>query len=525
MTSSLSSRPPRHRRTRLAAAGALVALALPVAGCGGGSGGSSGSADADPAAVVPASTAFYGEVTVRPEGSLKANVEALAKKLTSNPDPGAKLVSLLDRSFSKGTTFKKDIDPWLGKKVGVAITGLTSASSPDYAIILDATDTDKALASLKRGAKNVVSRKYKGVGYLYNGDQKQAAITVRNTLTIGTEKAIRSVIDVDKGAPSLAKSDKLAKARGSVSQDGLGFFYLDPASIIDLASAASPALGSQAGSIKGLLGGANGSALAATLTAQPDAIRLETAVDSARAAKASTDAADTVASLPADSVLALGFGNIGSSAQAGVGQIQKLGGIYASVIAQFRAITGLDLQKDVLSWMGKGGLFVRAKGIADIGGALVVDTSDAQKTTAFIASARRLLQQFGAGAGLKVSAYSGAGAKGFQVRIPQLPFPIIAATGSGKFVIAVGTASVAQALKPTSTLGGDAQFKAIATRLGARPALYVDLKSLVGLVQLALNGDKSFQQALPYLAGLTALAAGSRQSGTTTKTSLVVGVK
>jgi hypothetical protein len=523
--SSLCPRPLRPRRARLAAAGALVALALPVAGCGGSSGGAGGSGDADPAAVVPASSAFYGEVTVRPEGDLKANVQALAKKLTNNPDPGARLVQLLDRSFSKGTTFKKDIDPWLGKKIGVAITGLTSASSPDYAIVLDATDTDLALKSLKKDAKNVVDRKYKDVGYLYNRDQQQAALTVKDTLTIGTEKAIRSVIDVEKGAPSLAKSDKLEKARKSVSTEGLGFFYVDPASLIDLASAASPALGSQAGSIKGLLGGANASALAATLTAQPDAIRLETAVDGTKAAKSSTEAADTVAGLPGGSVLALGLGDIGSSAQGGVAQVQKLGGIYASVLAQFRTITGLDLQQDVLSWMGKGGLFVRAKGITDIGGALVVDTSSEQKSTAFINSARRLLQQFGGGSGLQVSSFSGSGAKGFQVRIPQLPFPIIAATGSGKFVIAVGAASVAQALKPTSTLGDDPQFKATAARLGTRPAVYVDLKAIVGFAQLALNGDRSFQRALPYLEGLTALAAGSQTSGSTTKGTLVVGVK
>jgi hypothetical protein len=515
--------PLPSRRSRLALAGAVLALAVPVAGCGGGSSSSGGTGDADPAAVVPAAAAFYGELTVRPTGDVKANVESLAKKVTGTADPGQKLVALLDKSLSSsGRSFKKDIDPWLGNKVGVAVTGLRG-SNPDYVIVLDAKDTGKGIATLKKSAKKVVERKYKGVTYLYNATENQAAVAEKGTVSIGTETAIRAVIDVDKGADALADSTNLKKARDNADPKALGFFYADPAGLLNLAASSNPLLGSQASSLQGLLGSAK--PLTATLTAQPDALRLQTAVESAKAAKANSEAADTVAALPDGSVLALGFGTIGSQASQGVAQVQKLGGIFAGVLGQFTAITGLDLQRDVLSWMGKGGLFVRAKGLADIGGALVVDTSSEQKTTAFIASARRLITQFGGSQGLKLTPFSGSGAKGFSLKISQLPFPIIVATGGGKFVVAVGESSVAQALKPTGKLGDDPQFKATATQLGTKPIFYVDLKSLVGFAQLALGNDATFKQAEPYLTALTALAAGSDVSGKTVKTSLVVGVK
>jgi hypothetical protein len=524
VSTRLHSRPPLPRPARRLALGALVAVALPIAGCGGGGGGG-GKADADPAAQAPASSAFYGEVTVRPDGDLRASVLTLAKKIAGSDDPGAKIVGLVDGALEEdGASFKDDIDPWLGKRVGVAITGLRDPSHPDYAIIIDATDTDKAVKALKKGEKHIDDRKYKGVSYLYNRDVEEAAVTGGDTLSVGTEAAIKAIIDVQKGGESLAKSAKLERARASISGDPLGFFYLDPTSVIDLVASASPVIGSQAGAIKSLLG-PDADALAAALTATPNAIRLQAAVDSKTAAGAVDAAADTVAAFPEGAVVAAGFGNIGSLAKAAVAQLDQLGGIYGAVLAQFKTITGLDLQQDVLSWMGRGGLFLQAKGVADIGGALVVDTSSEQRTEDFIASARKLVEQVGAGAGLELRSYSGAGAKGFQVGIPGFPFPVIVATGGGKFVVAIGESSVADALKPTGALADDPQFKATAAQLGAKPAVYVNLKSIVEFLGLALGSDPTFQLAKPYLASLTALAAGTEKSGSTRRGSVVVGVK
>lgn len=525
MSTSLSSRPPLSRRARRLAAGALVVIALPVAGCGGGGSSSGGGdGDADPAAVVPAGAAAYAEVTVRPEGNLKASVETLAKKIAKTNDPGARIVSLIDNELKEdGQSYAKDIEPWLGKKAGVAITGLKNPESPDYAIIVAATDPKKALAALKKGAKNVDERKYKDTDYSYSSDEEQAAIATDGTLTIGTEAAIKSVIDVKKGADSLAKSEKLKQARASVSDDRLGFFYADPLAVIDLVANSTPEFGAQAGQLKSLLGGGKSAALGAALTTAPDAIRLQTAFDGLQDIGGG-GAAETLAGLPSGSVLGVGFGNIGGAAKQAVGQLSQLGGIYSGILGQFQAITGLDVEQDVLSWMGKGGLFVRLKGVTDVGGAVVIDTSSEQKTTQVISTTRRLLTQF-VGSSVRVKSYNAGGAKGFQAEAEGFPFPIIVATGSGKFVVAVGASSVAEALKPTATLGEDPQFKATATKLGAKPQVYVDFTTIVGFLDLVLGDDADFKAAKPYLAAFTALAAGTEQKGKKTEANLVVGVK
>src|SRR5690348_8543458 len=93
---------------------AAAAVALPVAACGGSSSSSSGNSGADPAHALPASAPLYVEARVRPTGDLKANVDAVARKLLQTNDPGQKITDLLDKELKdQHASFKKDIDPWL----------------------------------------------------------------------------------------------------------------------------------------------------------------------------------------------------------------------------------------------------------------------------------------------------------------------------------------------------------------------------------------------------------------------------
>ncbi len=513
---------PRSRRVRRLAVCGLAVIALPVAGCGSDSGSSKGT----PAAAVPATAPVYGEVTVRPEGDMKASIVALSKKIAGTDDPGGEIIKAIERSGdpSDRSTFEDDVDPWLGKQVGAAITGVRDPRSPDYIFVIDSTDNAKAAASFKKDEKKAQDRTYKGVKYAIN-DAGDAGGGLGDHFVFGTEPGFKAAVDADKSGKTLDKSDKLQTARKSVTDQNLGFFYADPTGIIDLVAAASPALRGQVGQLKSLLGGEKVSALGAALTAAPDAIRLEAAADGQTSKTNYDDAAKTLAALPTDSLVALGLGSIGDAGRQAVKQFEKLGGVYGAGLGQFKAVTGLDLQQDVLSWMGQGGLFVRAKGLADIGGALVVDTSDEKKSATFITTARGFIDRFLRGGGIRTATYSAGGVKGFQVRIPSFPFPVIAATGAGKFVVAVGEGSVKEAIKPTTKLADDPQFKQTTAKLDAKPALYVDLKSALALVDLGARSDPSYQKARRYLQAFTALAAGAKRSGDTTKSNLVVTVK
>src|SRR5919197_2762030 len=132
---------------KLARAVVLTLLCLLAAAFAAGCGSSSGAGgDDDPAAVVPASAPLYAEATVRPEGKLRDDAEAALRKILKTNDPGAKITSALqDASKKEGDlSFKDDIDPWLGNRIGVAVTPLHGDNDADYAPVIASNHDGKA---------------------------------------------------------------------------------------------------------------------------------------------------------------------------------------------------------------------------------------------------------------------------------------------------------------------------------------------------------------------------------------------
>ncbi len=257
---------------RRAAAGTAVALTALAAGCGS----DSGSAGADPASVLPGTSPVYFEVTVRPDGDLKTNVEAAAKKVFRTSDPGGEIVKAIDKAMAdeKDANFKDDIDPWLGDKAAVAITSLRNPRKPDFAIAIASKDNDKAMEALKD--KDTTEAEYAGVKYLRQKSDNTVAGPVGDTIVIGTENGFKSAVDAQSSDKQLDDSKGLQDARKGVSQDAaIGFVYVDIAQALSAISASQPLLASQIEPLKKLLGGAT--TLSAAIAVTGDAIRIETA--------------------------------------------------------------------------------------------------------------------------------------------------------------------------------------------------------------------------------------------------------
>ena len=148
---------PTLTRTRgrrvLALTATFGALAFGAAACG-----SSSDTDPDPAAAVPASSPVYAQVTVRPDGDLRANTEAVLKKLGVN-DPATAITDLL-KSTTKQDAKVDQVTSWVGSRVGVFVTSFTG--NADAAVVVATTDPGKALDSLNTAGKKKGS--YKDVG-------------------------------------------------------------------------------------------------------------------------------------------------------------------------------------------------------------------------------------------------------------------------------------------------------------------------------------------------------------------------
>jgi len=513
------------RRSALAAA--AMAIALGTAGCGSSG---SGNADVDPASVLPAGSPVYFEVTVRPQGDLKANVEAVAKKVLRTSDPGGEVVKALDKALDDkdNTNFKDDIDPWLGDKAAVAITSLRNLQSPDFAVAIASKDNDKAMKALED--KDTTEAEYSGVKYLKQKGDDFAGGTVGDTLVIGNEAGFKAAVDAEKSDEQLDDSKALADARKGVNRDAaLGFLFVDLAKAITAIGASQPLIASQIEPLKKLLGGAT--TISAAITVVEGAIRVETAQIGGPASAMTGDPAKTLADLPAGTVLGVGLGQIGAAFRKGIEQLTSIGPIAGqdpqTLIKGLESQLGLSIENDLLSWMGEGAIFAQGKSLADIGGGLLVQSTDPARTKAALKKIEPLLKQVGVP--VVASAPQGAEA-GFRIPLQEGgALDLLVGLKGDRFVVGVNPKLIQQTLSGSGEgrLGDEAAFKAAAAKLGdgIKPAFYLDFPAIVGFLALGAGSDPDFQKAKPYLDAFSAIVAGGKRDGNVSRGRFVLGVK
>jgi hypothetical protein len=493
----------------------LALCAAIAAGCGSSSG--SGGND-DPAALVPAGAPVYAEGVVRPDGKVRSDLEGALKKILRTDDPGAKIQKLLeDSGQGEGVTFKDDVEPWLGDRVGIAVTALHNGRDADYVAIVSSTDDEKADKALAKQKGDIVKRSYKGVDYRFDRKEKTASAVIEHRVVIGNEGGLKSVID-GKGGDTLAESNGLSAVRSKVAQDRIGLFYLDVQGLLRTVSQ-SASSDPQVGAIVQSFAGAIPKTIGAALQAQPDALRVDAvSIGTPKSASTGGSGADIVATLPGDSWLGLGVANLGQTLDGILQTVAGGGGITGvgvnALLGQFQKQTGLDLRKDVLGWMGDAGVFAGGTTSADLGGALVIKTTDPAKTKRTMAVLERFARQQSDKTKIRSLHASGIDA-GFTAQNPTGPAVEVALAGD-RFVVAIGGKGVlAQAIKPGQQLGSSPAFTAAAGKLGngLRPSFFLDFTQVAKLIESFAGQNPGFQQAKPYLDTFGAIVAGAKDEG------------
>jgi hypothetical protein len=503
------------RASVLALVCALIAAL--AAGCGSSSSGSGG--DNDPAALVPANAPVYAEATLRPNGKVGADLDAALKKILRTEDPGAKIQKAIDDSGkSDGVTYKDDIEPWLGERAGIAVTAI-HGNHADFVAVINSKDDGKAKDALEHAKGDIVQRSYKGVDYRFDRKDSTAAGVFDKSVVVGTEPGFKAAVDASKGGQTLAESNGLRAVRSKVAQDRVGLLYLD---VQGLLQAVSQSAGSQpeVGAVVQSLGAALPKTIGAALQAQADAVKIDgVSLGTPKSSSSGGSGADMVAGLPGDSWLALGVGKSGQALEGVLDGIGKAGGITGvgvnALLGQFQQQTGLDLRKDVLSWMGDAGVFVAGKGLPDLGGGLVIKTSDPSKTKKVIGVLRRLAAAQG---GTKVSDLHAQGVDdGFTARTTDVRVDV--ALAGEKFIFAVGAGNTDSALRraisPGQPLSSTPAFTDAAGKLGdgLRPSFYLDFQQVVSLIEGFVGNDGGFAKAKPYLDTFGAIVAGAKDEG------------
>ena len=497
----------------------LALLVVPVtfaAGCG-----DTGTAASGASELVPAGSVMYGEVDLAPEGDQKQAIDSILSKFPGGGGAGDKLKNLIEKGLRESDapiSFKQDIEPWLGDEAAFFVGGIgQSGDAKASAGLVATTDEDKARATLEKSAEGKLTKhEYKGVDYLADGPEKAGAV-FDGFLVLGTEDGVKAAIDTSKGGKKLSDDDNYKKALDNAASDRLGFFYVNSPKLLDAAREVGTPIPDSFGKFFK-------EPIAATIDADDDGVVAEADVPAELAQSFAFfgEGSDLLGDLPADSWVALGQKDFGKLIGFYEDTFAKIAGGRDAVEGQFKAATGLDLQQDVLSWMGDFGIFVRGKTLASLDGALVVETSDEAKSERFLAALARLARAQ-SDSGTQIQRRPG----GYTLAMEGFPKPIHAFVENGKLVLAYGAAAAKAAVNPAEKLADSPDFTAVKDSLGDYDvSLYVLLKPILDLVDSTSAGDDAdWQDAKPYLEPLNALVAGTSGSGDDLRSAFKLVVK
>jgi Protein of unknown function (DUF3352) len=501
---------------------ALLALVSLAAGCGGGS----GSSKDDPASLAPAATPFYAEAVVHPEGVQRDNAEAILGKILDSPDGPGALHDLLTKAMQRdapGATYERDIEPWLGDRIGVAVgpSGRASAVS----VIVATTDPDKALAAARKGRKAPIAKKsYKEVDYETSGDDEAVAV-IGDFLVGGNEAGVRQAIDASKG-DALAASDRYEAAVDDAPDARLGFMYVDPKRVIEAATSTGGVDPMARGILQNALGGADGQPILAVAKAEQDAVLVET-TGTLKGPLATFAGVGTPLSgeLPGDSWIAFGQHDLGGALRSLVDNAGSLGipGVNSSTARFFvKQRFGIDIDRDLLSWMGDAALFVRGTSKDSVGGGLVIEATNAEAAKAGVTKLAFLARALGQDQGLKVSGGNGD----LTLRSREADEPIRMVADGDRVYLTYGEDALRAARDGGDRLADSAAWKTAAASLhGPQPSLFVDLRRVWKLVDASESGDDPrWKEARRYLDALASFAAGAEKDGDRTRSVAAVAV-
>ncbi|HEY7951565.1 MAG TPA: DUF3352 domain-containing protein [Solirubrobacteraceae bacterium] len=518
---------------------AALVIAVPLAGCG-----ASSSPPLDPASVVPGTAPLYVSAAVQPSGSLKSNTTASTQKLTHSGEPFSSLLKLLSPS-GRQLNYAHDVKPWLGARAGAFVTSLDAGKATEAltsslseaiasasivgaaegvlqqllagkvsqgAIVLDTTDTGKANAFLHARAQETGAHaaSYRGVSYQVDTGGYAEGL-VGKFAVLGSETALHSVIDTEQAGPasSILHAAPYAKLTLHAEPGALANLYLNTSGL--------PSLG-------GLLGNAAQTYLSLLPTPTSFALDIDT-ISSGGGSETGllpgTAAAQFVGQLPGGSWLALGVGDVSATFGQGASTLRtfitplrkltigtySLEGVFAPLFTK-----SVDLNKDLLSWMGATGVFASGSGLLNLQAGVVIASKDPARSRAAVGKLAQAYRQ----AGDEVAPTTIPGAEeAVTVKIAGFPVIVAIGAGNGKFAIGLGPASVQEALNPTATLSSSANYQAAATTLGhgLKPSLLIEFPTLVSLIEtLGLAQSEGISSALPYLQSLTTLSGGGGES-------------
>jgi hypothetical protein len=343
---------------------------------------------------------------------------------------------------------------------------------------------------------------------------------VDNFLVIGTRSGFESTVDTAKSdASSLATSSTFKSATSSLQADRLALFYVDAKGLVSQ-------MPSMLGNFFGFSGEPDSSgASAAVVYARPDGLVL----DAAGPATSDLDfakASELLKALPGDAWAGLADPGFGTRLRKLYSQMTDSFGMNGALInKQFKQQTGLDIQKDVLGWMGSLSVFMEGTTVKDVGIGGTVSSSDPHATQHMLDRLAQLATQDGQ----SVKRVDGA-PTAYEITDPGDPKAhFFFGGGSEGFQVSYGASAWQDVSNPTSQLQDTATFKDAESGLGNgfKPTFLANIGDGLDYADAAgLSKDAHYNNDIrPLLEPIEYVVLGSGKSNGDVISRFVIGVR
>lgn len=490
----------------------IAAVAMLAAGCGSSSGGSG----TDTAKLAPPASFFYAEVNIDPSGSQEAAMRSILGDLPGSGPPEERLSDVLEKASKSETgskvDFRQDVQPWLGDKAGVFVASPRAGSKDTaWAVVVATTDEGKAQETIDKGkAAGDRDASYNGTDYVVDKDGDAMAV-VDGFFVAGSEAGLKQAIDANKGE-SLSEGNRYRQATDGVEEERIALLYEDFSGIVQaLASASGESLGPVAPLIGGLFGG---KPVVATIKVEQQALVVDGSLFPSSGLNLLGKSTELLGDVPADSWLALGQSDFGATVKTLFSTFAGFAGGEEQLEAQVQRASGLDLDRDVFSWIGDVAIFVNGDSAESIGGGVLIQSKDQAASRRALTKLSALAAQTG---DVTVSAADVGGAKGYKLANESAPRGVFMLQSGDKVAIVYGEDAAKQALSGSG--GGLASapgFTDAAAKLGDTyaPALYLSVPPILRVAEsFGASESSDYQQAKPYLTILDYVISGSARSG------------
>lgn len=508
-------------------AASLAAMVALIAGCGGGD---DGGGSADPAALAPAGSPVYVQASLRPEGEVASNINALAKNLAGIDDVGDAVISALEESaVAEGDEFDydKEIAPWLGEDAGIYLHEYDGEDFLGYGVAIATTDSDAAQEFIDEQSKDEspTEGSYEGVDFKVEEDDETAVGIIDDFLVIAeNEDSFKEMVDAADGE-NLAEQDSFGEAFDAVSDGSLVDVYADIGGIVKESGGQIDSETQQFLELAGI--DPDEATAVASLVPGSDQIEIDFSSD-VFDAESSGDASALLEAMPGGSFFAAAVPDVGESLGEAIDELDENGipgqiepGELKSAMKQ----EGIDLEA-IGKTVGDVAFFAQGNTENNLTGAAVIEATNADEATNTVSNLGLLLRTSGTPG---VTAYKEGGATGFSIRSDELgQQPLIVAAKDDKIAISYGLAAATQALTAGSgaTLGQNPEFEAAKEALGDVPiSAFVNGPAALALIEStsAAEDQAELEEVKPYLDKVSYLAIGSGSSGDRVSSKLILG--